>query len=93
VIRQMVAGTDKKELYQVVVRYKGKLGPFATTRMLNEYLKVRRGPPALPLECRTALIPSPVAPMATGRLPRPRPVVLICGLPQLGGQQPTACQA
>lgn len=35
----MVAGTDKKELYQVVVRYKGKLGPFATTRMLNEYLK------------------------------------------------------
>ena len=39
---QMEAGTDSSELYRVAVAYKTKLGPFAYTRMLNEYLKVRK---------------------------------------------------
>lgn len=36
----MDAGTDKRELAKIVVSYKGKLGPWSTTRLLQEYLKV-----------------------------------------------------
>ena len=36
---QMAAGLDTRELYRVAVSYKSKLGPFATPRILNEYLK------------------------------------------------------
>lgn len=35
----MGAGMDTSELYRVAVSYKAKLGPFATPRILNEYLK------------------------------------------------------
>jgi hypothetical protein len=35
----MAAGLDTRELYRVAVSYKSKLGPFATPRILNEYLK------------------------------------------------------
>jgi hypothetical protein len=39
----MDAGVDKRALAKTVVQYKSKLGgPFATSRMLSEYLKVRR---------------------------------------------------
>lgn len=38
---QMAAGMDTNELYRTAVSYKAKLGPFATPRILNEYLKVR----------------------------------------------------
>ncbi len=37
----MAAGMDTSELYRVAVSYKAKLGPFATTRILGDYLKVR----------------------------------------------------
>jgi len=35
----MGAGMDTSELYRVAMSYKAKLGPFATPRILNEYLK------------------------------------------------------
>ena len=37
----MAAGMDTRELYRVSVSYKSKLGPFATPRILGDYLKVR----------------------------------------------------
>ncbi|GAB5033722.1 Hypothetical protein NocV09_01500370 [Nannochloropsis oceanica] len=35
----MGAGMDTSELYRIAMSYKAKLGPFATPRILNEYLK------------------------------------------------------
>jgi len=64
----MGAGMDTSELYRIAMSYKAKLGPFATPRILNEYLKAVfrapdlsssvRHPPALPPSLPPSLFPS-----------------------------------
>jgi hypothetical protein len=53
----MGAGMNTQELYRIAISYKTKLGPFATTRILNEYLKAVFRAPDLSSHVRPPSLP------------------------------------